>query len=485
MPIDTEHPQYLQRKPQWERCRDAIAGQETVHACGEKYLPMLSGQNTDEYNAYKNRALFHGATSRTLDALSGMVFRKEPQIEVPSAMNDFMEDVTLDGMSFRGFAEDVVDHDIAVGRGGIMIDHPEAIQLEEGGQVTIAQAEAMNMRPFLKLYNAESIFNWRTASRNNAMILTEVRLWETVVEDDPLNEFEVDEHEQIRVLDFNEAGQYRQRVFRKATGGENNSKEWIQFGPDVIPLLRGQPMDFIPFIFFGVKNSGPDAEKPPLIDLANANFSHYTSTADLEHGAHFTALPTAVITGFNDEENNPSFRIGSASAWVFPDPDADAKYLEFEGQGLEALEKRVQKKEEYMATLGARMLAPEKRQVETAEVAGIHRMGENSVLASLAGSVDNSLEQALIIAAEWMGVQNPDVTVMLNKDFIAVKMAPEELKAQMLAWQSGAIAFADLLHNLKRGEIVQDDRTEDEIRSEVEVSNPFDQQDLPPDDDTD
>ena len=470
MAIDSEHPDYTTRAAQWSKLRDCNEGQEAVHRAGVKYLPKLSGQSETEYKAYLNRALFYGATARTIDGLTGMVFRKAPVIDTPAGLADMILDVTLDGLDLNGFAQEIVEDVVEVGRCGILVDHPVA-----PANATKAVAESLNIRPFLKHYDAEAIFNWKTASRNNALVVTQVRLWEC--EAVGSDEFDDSERKQIRILDFNELGQYRQRVFvEKKVVGIDGEKWELLAGSEVIPLKNGAPLSFIPFYFVGVKNSLPDAEKPPLIDLANANLSHYVTTADLEHGAHFTGLPTAVITGHSDEvtDGTPSveYRIGSATAWVFPNSETEVKYLEFEGKGLDSLEKRVEKKEEYMAALGARMLAPEKKAVEAADTANIHRSGETSVLASLAASVSQSIEDAVRFMAEWAGMSGT-VTFRLNSDFSAVRMSAQELTALFQTYQGGGMAFADFLWNLKKGEIIQEERTEDEIRSEIETANPF------------
>lgn len=470
MAIDSEHPDYTKRKVQWKKLRDCSEGQEAIHAAGVKYLPKLSGQSDAEYKAYVNRSLFYGATARTIDGLTGMIFRKAPQIEVPEGLKKMIADVTLDGLDLTGFAEEVVEDVVEVGRCGILVDHPAT-----PAGATQAQAEALNMRPFLKHYDAEAIFNWKTASRNNALVVTQVRLWECAPTG--TGEFDDSERKQIRILDLNELGQYRQRVFveKKQIGSDGEKWELLP-GSEVIPLKGGAPLNFIPFYFVGVKNSLPAAEKPPLIDLANANLSHYLSTADLEHGAHFTALPTAVITGHQDETAEGAtpaeYRIGAATAWVFPNTETKVQYLEFQGQGLGALEKRVEAKESYMAALGARMLAPEKKAAEAADTLNIRTSGETSVLASLAASASQAIEDAVRFMAEWAGMAG-NVTIKLNSDFVAVKMSAQELTALFQTYQGGGMAFADFLFNLKRGEIIADDRTEEDIRSEIETANPF------------
>lgn len=476
MGVDTPHRDYTKYLEQWIKLQDASDGQEAVHAKTTDYLPKLGGQDDDDYKAYLSRALFYGATGRTIDSLTGMIFRKPPKMKLPKVVEDFSNNITLDGLSLQEFAEEIVDNDITLGRAGILVDHPDMADTS----MTRAEAERQNIRPFLKRYTAMSIFNWKVRGVANSQILVEVRLWESV-EEPGAQEFESIDIKQIRVLDINESGQYRQRIFRKP----NDKDEWTQFGPDIIPVLNNTPLTFIPFIFVGVKNSSADVEKPPLIDLANVNFSHYKTTADLEHGAHFTGLPTAVITGApintDPETGEPSggggFKIGSMTAWQFDNVDANAFFLEFKGDGLKSLEKRIEVKEQYMATLGARMLAPDKRAAETIETVQIHRLGESSVLASIVQSISASLEKALKIFAMWLG-SDEEVEYQLNRDFLAIVMSPQQLQALVQTWQAGGIAFVDLLDNLKRGEIVAENRSEDDIRSEIEQENPFKEEDL-------
>lgn len=469
MPVDTTHYQYDKYQPQWKRLRDVIEGQDVVHLAGDYYLPKLSGQDQHEYKAYVKRALLYGATSRTLDGLSGMVFRVAPSTELPPGIVEFENNITLDGLSLSGFAEQLIDDVLAVGRCGILVDHPDTT----GQDLSQADAEILNIRPFMKHYKTESIINWKTQGVQNNQVLTEVRLSESVSVQDPEDEFSNELVEQIRVLDLFE-NKYRQRIYRK----DDKKKKWVQLGGDIFPLKNGVPLDKIPFYFVGVKNGSADVEKPPLIDLADVNLSHYRTMADLEHGAHFTALPTAVVTGLSpvdeeDEGEAPEYRIGSATAWLFSNPDTDVKYLEFQGSGLSALEQRAKAKEEYMAFLGAKMLSPDKRTVEAAETAQIHRQGENSVLASISQSVSQSIEAALIMFLEWRGTEGGEVRYQLNKDFIPVIMSAQDLTALVQTWQAGGIAFDDLVWNLKRGEIIRDERQPEDLLSEIETENPF------------
>ena len=211
-------------------------------------------------------------------------------------------------------------------------------------------------------------------------------------------------------------------------------------------------MSFIPFFFFGTKDAGPNPAKPPLLDLANVNLSHYRTSADLEHGSHFTGLPTAVITGHRLEEGE-TLSIGSGEAWVLASPDARVSFLEFSGQGLGTLERLLARKEAQMAAIGARMLAPEKRAAETAESLAIRHGGEQAVLASLALAVSSGLSGALTVVRDWAGASGP-IRYELNRDYLPNHMSAQALAAHVQAWQAGALSERSLFEALQAGEVI-------------------------------
>src|SRR5690606_1322707 len=114
MAVDTAHPDYDRMLSRWEMMRDVSADEEQVKSKGTKYLPKLGGQTDEEYKAYKQRASFFNATARTVDGLSGMVFRKPPIVNVPKSMEAFLGDITMEGVSFQEFAEQLVEENLII-----------------------------------------------------------------------------------------------------------------------------------------------------------------------------------------------------------------------------------------------------------------------------------------------------------------------------------------------------------------------------------
>jgi len=462
MGVKYQHPDYKAMVPQWKRCRDAAAGQSAVHAAGEAYLPRLKDQSDKEYAAYMGRTPFFGATWRTLAAMLGLIFRKPPTLDVPEAAGEMMEDVTLSGVPLDAFAKTLVEEALTVNRVGVLVDYPQS-----SPGATLADAALLGLRPSLCMYCAESIINWRFEKIGNAHQLTMVVLAEQRL--DRKDEFEDEPTDQWRVLDLERDGKsvrYRVRVFEVQKDPKTGMETDVLVEGPAYPMLGGKHLDFIPFIFMSVDDLTPTVDLPPLVDLVDMNYAHYLVSADYEHGCHYAGLPTPVVTGYESQygpngEPPEKLYIGSGHAWLIPNPNAKASYLEFTGQGLDALEKNLARKENQMAILGARLLEAPKKGVEAAETAGIHRAGENSVLASVAQTLSEGLEKAVELLCMWAGIDG-EVEFHLNRDFFPMPMSSDELTALTQALLQGAISFETYFSQLQAGEIIVATRTVEE-----------------------
>lgn len=462
--VRTTHPDYDRYAVKWKRCRDVIAGQDAIHAAGTEYLDKLTDQRDEDYQAYKRRASFFNASWRTIQGFQGMLYRKDPALKVPAGVEPYLADITMSGVTFLGFAKAVSFEVLAVGRVGVLVDHPTRPDGVTG--ITQQVSAKLGLRPMMQSYPAESIINWHYERIDNQTVLSLLVLKETVRERSTDSEFESDMVDQYRVLDLAAVGNgraYRQRVFRIEKDKD------IQIGGDLYPKIAGVPLDRIPF-----KCIGPDGEEmtlddPPLIDLINLNIDHYRTNADYKNGAHFTGLPMLFLAGV--DLGADKVYVGSQAAIIAPDPNADGKYIEFTGQGLGALEKMLDREERQMAVLGARMLADEKSQVETLGATAIKRTGENSVLSSVAISLSEALRAQLELFARWGGFPG-EVVFDINREFLPAQMDAQQLGALMSAWQAGAISEPELFDLLKRGDVIAGDKTLEEHQAEIEISAP-------------
>lgn len=465
MTVKAQHPLYQSLLPKWQRCRAVASGGDAVKLQTTDFLPALRDQPDDDYQAYLTRAEFFNATCRTIGGFVGMMFRKPPLLEIPvDAKDDLVLDITMDGTGLFILLQDAAWEQLAVGRLGWLVDYPS---VENPESVTEADAIRMNLRPKIVKRIAEQIINWHTARVNNRTILSMVVFEEEKIE--MVDEFEETSTLVYRVLDLDDAGRYRQRVFSV----DEQGKDQLIEGP-LYPMKNGKPLEHIPFYFIGVTTSSWDPEEPPLIDLVDTNLSHYRTSADYEHGCHFVGLPTPVITGhtiaLDPDTGKPTEKmyIGGSKAWVFPNPDADAKFLEFSGSGLETLRNNLKDKEGRMAVLGARMLEAQKKDSEAAETAAIHRSGENATLAAVAETLGRGATPALKEYFEWAGKSPDAVDCKINKDFFPTPMKPEELTALIGAWQKGGLSKQELFKKLQRGEVIDADLEFEKHEAQIE-----------------
>lgn len=466
MPINTPHADYGTMAPRWKRCRDVSAGQDAVHVAGILYLPKLKDQSEDDYKAYVMRATFYNATWRTIVGLIGMMLRQPPAVEAPENVKLLLDDVDAAGEPMQLFSQNVCEQALTVGRLGILVDVP-AVVSAEGKAPTLADARAQNIRPTMQLYRAESIINWKTGRYNNQTVLTLVVLKE--VEEIAVDEWSTKNEDRWRELSLVN-GKYRVRVFKKKDNTQGVlATDFEQIGNDIFPVMEGKTMDFIPFVFLGTDDTSCDVDEPPLIDLVNVNLSHYRTQADYAHGCHFTGLPTLFLAGFKKEMPDEKIYIGSEAAIVSANENAKATFVEFTGQGLQSLKEKLDREEQHMAVLGARMLEPQKKAQESPDSASIRRKGEEAMLSSVAQAISLGLTQCL----KWfcMFAGTPEVASVkyeLNRDFYPMKMDSVTLTALVGAWQQGAISYDTLFKNLQQGEIIDQETTAEEEQSAVE-----------------
>lgn len=437
MAVNEKHPEYLKNLTKWQLMRDALAGE----VAKEKYVPKLSDQEAEEYKAYVGRAEFYNATARTQVALTGLLFAKPPKVELPEALKTIGENISLDDDTLEALAKNIANECLSVGRCGVLVDLPSV----EKADYSKLEAERLNLRAYATLYKAENIINWKTTKINGSNVTSLVVLAETYAE--PTQDEFVDKIKtRYRVLDLYE-GYYRQRVFSETKAGN------FEVVSEIYPSANGQKLEYLPFTFFNVNDLKTSVEKPPLLDLAKVNISHFRSEVDLEHGTHFTALPTPYVTGYQGETEG-KLKIGSTAVWAINSPDAKVGFLEFSGAGLSTLENRIAVKEKRMSILGARLLLDEKKTAEATETLQMRKSGENAVLTNVASTISEGIASFLKDVAFFENIASENLIYEINTDYNLTMIEPQLLAQIIAGIQSGDIPNEVLYDALLKGELM-------------------------------
>lgn len=443
MPIDLKinepDPSIARFYSRWAKNRSFVDGEEAVKAQRRTFLPAANPDDSElEYQAFLDRTRFLPATAKIAQGLSGLIFRKKAQLNSTSARVQLLAQlITPDGQSLDDLAEWTVRETLITNYTGLLVDHPD-----RGGFTGLSAANEIERgyRPRIAGYCGESILEVTPGLVNNVRQMVRVRLLE-------------DDGATVRELMLN-GGIYQVRLWTRAEGG-------FAPGPIATPERGGAPLTEIPFVL--VSTSDKLTPEPALLQHSvDLNLQYYRVQGLLTSVLYFLSAPIPVVTGLKPAVDPAtgkdvpiSLNVAPGAAWIFPEPDTKASYLEFSGAGAATITDELKNIKDELSTIGHSILAPEKPAPEAAETQMLRRAAENATLAGFTRAVSRKLEKALRLFASWAEpAVATDLAYSLNTDFLPQQMTPQEMTALMGAFQAGLITHATFLYALRDGEVV-------------------------------
>lgn len=447
MAIDSLHPDYQNNIDSIKQCRDSYEGAKHIKAAGALYLPPTDGMNQDGMNegqkgkkafdAYRTRAVFPDYVEDAVLVAMGKLHQKPPVIDLPASMENMREDATGSGVPLDIFYRQITEQQLIAGRVGLFAD------MEETPDVT-------NVQVNLCLYFAESIINW---DEDNALLF--VVLDETHRE--VSKDLEWDTKTQYRMLRVNE-GVYEQGEFdTEVDNGIDESKF-------IVPMLFGNSLDKIPFVFVNSKDLEPNVDKPPLLGLSDVALTIYRGEADYRQNLFMQGQDTLVVKTNMKDKTDGTLRTG-AGARITVETEGDAKYIGVDSKGLAEQRQAIESDRTRAEHKSGQAITAKKGGVESAEALHI-RIGSQSVtLTDVANTAAAGLESILKIVAEWTGADPEQVTVTPNLDFTTEEMAGKTLVELAQANSIGAPISKQSIHR----KMVQQDMTDMDFETEMQV----------------
>lgn len=429
MPVSSKHPLYEVRIKQYNKIRDFYYGEDVVKAKGPTYLAALKAQDKPAYDDYKRRARFFSIISKTVSAMIGLTTAKPAAYEGGGPVLDYM--LNNSELAMAELKKRLLLEMCLMTRCGILIDR-DPVQTSAGW-------------PYMTIYQAEDIINW-----NMEPGMEFITLRETTFAPEDTDEFELAEVVQYRVLTYEYVeGErvYVQKLY--------NAKE--ELVNTIRPTNRGRRISYIPFIPMSHLGLNFKDSKPAMLDVANINHSHYMTGADLENGLHFVGLPTPVI--LNAEADKPLY-LGSSELLVIPGRNADAKFLEFTGQGLEALEKALADKERQMVSLSAKALQESPNGSESTEAISLRFNAESASLRDIVEVVEMAINRAAEIIGDFEN-ETP-FKIIFDKRFISQKLTPDDAQKWFNLYKDGGIDLDTLVQIYMTGEVYPDGTSSEE-----------------------
>jgi hypothetical protein len=443
--------------------RDLWAGMEAIRQGGRTYLPIAFGEDAEDYRNRLARSVYFNAFRRTVEALVGLIFRKDPVLgdDVPAQILEHWEDIDLEGTHGDVFCRTIEEDAMAVGHAAILVDYPRATGME-----TRAQEQALGLRPYWVPIKKENILSWRVDRQGGQRILRQVVLREATTE--PVGEYLEKDVVRYRVLVNDDTGPRWELL----SINDNNVVMLEDAGyfrnQHAIPLSE-------------VKTSGSASlfdSNPPLLDLGYLNIAHYQQWSDYAFAIHKTNVPFLFLAGVpeaRDEngellpiETGPNSYIGTS------DPQAKAGYVSHDGAALGASKQSLDDLKADMGTLGLQMLAPQKRAAETAKARQMDKSASDSALSVSARALQDAVENALQFHANYLREPSGG-SIEINRDFEGILMEAPVMSAYAQLVNAGFPARA-VLGALQRGGRIPEDEDLDELEVEWLMGRELDRQ---------
>ena len=456
------NPQVIEHIEEWQTIRDCAAGERRIKEKGADYLKPLQLMSQSDYAGFLSRAVFFNMTGRTINALTGIVFNRDPQIKnLPKKLEKAFKAPTKNGISFEAFIKKTCRELITLGRYGVLVDMDK-----NGGD------------PYFTGYTAEHILDWQEININGRLVPCEVVLREVrQVRADTFGAGRKMIYTIRRLcLEYDKARDriiYVQYVY---TGEESTMDVTTVIPERIVPTRNGVPLNRIPFIPLGAIDNSYEIDRSPIADIAALNISHYRSYAQLEQSRFFTAMPIYYVqTGTGNTQ--AEYKIGSSVVWEVAVGEKPG-ILEMNGHGLGGLVIACEQKEDQISALGGRLMSNQSRSTaESDNALKLKEGNERSILLNIVFSVSEGMTWLLQLWAWWAGVdKTDDLAVELNKEFLTDTLGARELRAVYAMYLDGVVPVTVLHHYLQKAEVIPDWMDVEQFKSLLQKEDEFQNQ---------
>ena len=442
---DTVDPLYWSMSKWWEPIRACSEGTQYLRENALRYLPQQPRELKDAWEGRVSRSVFSPYFSRVVRQAIGLILRKP--VDFDGGDETFWEEwranVDRQGTDLESFLRGQLEVSIAFGHCAWLTDFPKA-----DGVVTLKDQNDAALKPYFVPVLPWNILGWRHDVRDSAAKgqLQQVRIKEFVAKPD--GRYGLKYVEQIRVL---EPAGFELWEDLETTG-------WTQIEAGQTSLSE------VPLAVTYAGKMGTLFSKPPLLDIAHLNLTHFQRHADLIHALHIAAQPMLVLKGFDDMGDPVGLSVNNA---ILLPPEGDAMYVEPASSAFDAQRAELEALAEEISTLGIATLVKQKNTAESGLSKSLDRVDSNSMLALISKDLELTLQQAIDWAAEFAGVEAP--VVRLDRDFDLSQMEAQELTAINTLYTSGLLDQETALMLLKRGELLPADTDLEEVLAASEL----------------
>lgn len=431
----------------WEIMKAVTLGTEYLRENSEAFLPIEPREDYTAYLARVNRAVFSPFTQRLVRAAAGLILRKPISLVGDPYWTDiFAKDVDGCGSDLDEYARRLLLCSLTYGHCHTLVDFPAPT-----GARSLAEERELNRRPYWIEIDPDNIYGWRLDREVNYGNLVQVRIKEKAVVPD--GEFGEKVYDQIRVIEPGQYRIYRQTETKKDMQGGfpyPNAFDATDATSDYELVESGDySLGQIPLVTTYAGKVDTLTSKPPLLDIAYLNLAHFQRQADLIHSLHIASQPILVLEGWDDQSKDVAVSVNYAMA---SQPGNKVYYVEPAANAFEAQSNEIRELQMQMATLGISTLSQQKFVAESADARRLDRVDTNSMLSMVSLDLEQSLQRAFNLAADYVGITAPEVSI--SRDFDIDRLIGQDVTALTALFDQGVLGRDEFRQILVQGEIL-------------------------------
>jgi len=431
----------------WEIMKAVTLGTEYLRENSEAFLPIEPREDYTAYLARVNRAVFSPFSQRLVRAAAGLILRKPISLVGDPYWTDiFSKDVDGCGSDLDEYARRLLLCSLTYGHCHTLVDFPAPTAAR-----SLAEERELNRRPYWIEIDPENIYGWRLDREVNYGNLVQVRIKEKAVVPD--GEFGEKVYDQIRVIEPGQYRIYRQVETKKAMQGGfpyPNAFDATDATSDYELVESGDySLGQIPLVTTYAGKIDTLTSKPPLLDIAYLNLAHFQRQADLIHSLHIASQPILVLEGWDDQTKDVATSVNYAMA---TQPGNKVYYVEPAANAFEAQSNEIRELQMQMATLGISTLSQQKFVAESADARRLDRVDTNSMLSMVSLDLEQSLQKAFDLAADYVGIAPPEITI--SRDFDIDRLIGQDVTALTALFEQGVLGRDEFRQILVQGEIL-------------------------------
>ena len=448
----SEHPELLVVLPQYELLRDCVGGALTVKAKAAKYFPrpFFTADNIRQselmYERYVARAQVLDHVNITVERATGVVFLREPVIELPDYLKFLENDVNGRGLKLVQLAKELFAYVYTYGRAALLVEFPAVSQAvySEG----LSSFDMKQYRPKITIIPPWDFINWIGEPQIHTVVCRQP--YEVVTG------FAVEKKAQYKAFAKMSTGGIMMSLYRQ----KDDYEKIMQISDGLLINAKKQPVTKLPVIPVGSENNDYKVDKPPMFRVGDAMISQARSSADNEEGVYMTGQPQYWINNtLKSQEFKKQYKdgipVGARNVLLLPDGSQAGVLQTAPNQPAQELWNVKQSQIDQMTQTNLESLNVAK----TASEVVIDAVTRNAALNSTAQNVNSAITEALRMAAQYVWPEVIDEQINFETDLSTVGgvLPAQDMQSILMAYEKGTMSLGEVRKQWKKFGLAEDE----------------------------